>query len=192
MLTPKISKPKVYIIAQILWLSELFLHVIAAGSLLEFALEELPTFGVGRIHSIFMYPMTFDEFLTAGGQQLLLRARNAANPDHPLPDPIYNKLVEQFRVYMLVGGMPEVVDCWVKTHDFLQCQRLQDDLIVSYEDDFSKYRKKVDPQLLRLTLRSAAVQTAEKFTYAREKTLPGRQMLSGEFRAVRICRCACR
>lgn len=41
------------------------LHVIAAGSLLEFTLQELPTFGVGRIHSLFMYPMTFDEFLYA-------------------------------------------------------------------------------------------------------------------------------
>ena len=48
------------------------LHVIAAGSLLEFALQELPTFGVGRIHSMFMYPMTFDEFLEANGQQLLI------------------------------------------------------------------------------------------------------------------------
>ena len=44
------------------------LHIIAAGSLLEFALAELPTFGVGRIHSMFMYPMTFDEFLEANGE----------------------------------------------------------------------------------------------------------------------------
>ena len=54
------------------------LHVIAAGSLLEFALEELPTFGVGRIHSMFMYPMTFDEFLSANGETLLLQMRNEA------------------------------------------------------------------------------------------------------------------
>jgi len=54
------------------------LHVVAAGSLLEFVLEGLPTFGVGRIHSMFVYPMTFDEFLLACGEQLLLEARNAA------------------------------------------------------------------------------------------------------------------
>lgn len=48
------------------------LHVIGAGSLLEFALEELPTFGVGRIHSMFMYPMTFDEFLYANGEDRLI------------------------------------------------------------------------------------------------------------------------
>ena len=52
------------------------LHVIAAGSLLEFALEELPTFGVGRIHSMFMFPMTFDEFLLANSENLLIEARN--------------------------------------------------------------------------------------------------------------------
>ncbi len=54
------------------------LHVIAAGSLLEFTLQELPTFGVGRIHSLFMYPMTFDEFLHANHEEGLIRIRNEA------------------------------------------------------------------------------------------------------------------
>ena len=91
------------------------LHVIAAGSLLEFALNELPTFGVGRIHSMFMYPMTFDEFLLANGQNLLLEARNQASIENPLPEALHNKLVEQLRIYMLVGGMPEAVKTWVET-----------------------------------------------------------------------------
>ena len=64
------------------------LHVVAAGSLLEFALEDLPSFGVGRIHSMFMYPMTFDEFLIANGEQLLLEARNRASNAQPLPQPL--------------------------------------------------------------------------------------------------------
>lgn len=55
------------------------LHVIAAGSLLEFTLQELPTFGVGRIHSLFMYPMTFDEFLYANHEESLLSIRNQAD-----------------------------------------------------------------------------------------------------------------
>lgn len=142
------------------------LHVIAAGSLLEFALEELPTFGVGRIHSMFMYPMTFDEFLYANGENILVEARNQASADSPLPEPLHDKLVSIFRTYLLIGGMPEVVAKWVGTHDYLQCQELQDDLIISYEDDFPKYRKKVDSQLLRLTLRSAASQSTQKFSYS--------------------------
>ena len=143
------------------------LHVVAAGSLLEFALEELPTFGVGRIHSMFMFPMTFDEFLLANGEQLLLEARNQATLTQPLPEPIHLKLIELFRTYILVGGMPEVVAKWIDTHDYLVCKEVQDDIAVTYEDDFSKYKKKVDSVLLRQTLRSAAVQATKKFVYTR-------------------------
>lgn len=142
------------------------LHVIAAGSLLEFALAELPTFGVGRIHSMYMYAMTFDEYLEANGENILLEYKRKASPDRPLPEPLHNKLTALIRSYFLVGGMPEVVRKWVDSHDYLQCQELQDDIINGYEDDFPKYKKKVDPVLLRLTLRSAAVQATKKFTYS--------------------------
>ena len=120
------------------------LHVIAAGSLLEFALEELPTFGVGRIHSMFMFPMTFDEFLLANGENLLIEARNQATSSAPLPAPLYEKLVGLLRTFILVGGMPEAVSKWVETHDYLACQEVQDDIVVTYEDDFPKYKKRVD------------------------------------------------
>ncbi len=143
------------------------LHVIAAGSLLEFALEQLPTFGVGRIHSMFMYPMTFDEFLMANGEKLLLKARNKATAAEPLPEPLHQKLVSLFRTFILVGGMPEAVGRWVETHDYVACQEAQDDIVMTYEDDFPKYRKKVDPMLLRQTMRSAAVQASKKFVYER-------------------------
>ncbi|MDE7441753.1 MAG: ATP-binding protein [Muribaculaceae bacterium] len=142
------------------------LHVIAAGSLLEFALAELPTFGTGRIHSMFMYPMSFDEFLEANGEDALMKFRNSCNCDNPLPVPLHSKLVALLRSYMLVGGMPEVVAKWVETHDYIQCQELQDDIILGYEDDFPKYKSRVNPQLLRSTLRSAAVQCSKKFSYS--------------------------
>lgn len=142
------------------------LHVIAAGSLLEFALDELPTFGVGRIHSMYMYPMTFDEFLMANGEQALLDLRNTATADNPLDEIIHNRLIDYLRTYMLVGGMPESVATWVKNHDYLQCQEVQDDILNGYEDDFPKYRKKVDPVLLRQAMRSAAAQATKKFVYA--------------------------
>lgn len=143
------------------------LHVIAAGSLLEFVLDEIPTFGVGRIHSMYMFPMTFDEFLLANGEQLLLEARGQANIDAPLPAPLHEKLIGLMRTFMLVGGMPESVVKWVQTHDFLQCQEVQDDIITGYEADFPKYKKKVDPQLLIATMKSAATQATRKFVYSR-------------------------
>lgn len=142
------------------------LHVVAAGSLLEFALQELPTFGVGRIHSMFMYPMTFDEFLAANGEQLLMNERNNATFTNPLSEPLYNKLIDLFRTYMLIGGMPEAVTQWTETHDYLACQQILDDILITYEDDFAKYKKKVNPILLRQTLQSAAVQITKKFVFA--------------------------
>lgn len=142
------------------------LHVIAAGSLLEFALAELPTFGVGRIHSMYMYAMTFDEYLEANGETILLDYKRNASPAHPLPELLHNKLTALVRSYLLVGGMPEAVRKWVETHDYLQCQEVQDDIISGYEDDFPKYKKKIDPVLLRLTMRSVAAQVTKKFSYS--------------------------
>ena len=141
------------------------LHVVAAGSLLEFVLEDLSSFGVGRIHSMFMYPMSFDEFLIANDERPLLEERNKASSSVPLPQPLHEKLVDLTRTFMLVGGMPEAVAKWVETHDYLACQEVQDDIVVTYEDDFPKYRKKIDPVLLRNTIRSVAVQATKKFVY---------------------------
>ena len=142
------------------------LHVVAAGSLLEFVLDDIPTFGVGRIHSMYMFPMTFDEFLLANDEQLLLDARRQANTDSPLPTPLHDKLVGLIRTFMLVGGMPESVSKWAETNDYLQCQEVQDDIITGYEADFPKYKKKVDPQLLVATMRSAATQVTNKYVYS--------------------------
>ena len=82
------------------------LHVIAAGSLLEFTLEELPSFGVGRIRSLYMYPFSFDEFLMAQGLETTVSYKHQASPSSPLPDAVHNKLVEQLKTFYLVGGMP--------------------------------------------------------------------------------------
>lgn len=143
------------------------LHVVAAGSLLEFALQGLPTFGVGRIHSVFMYPMTFDEFVMANGMEGLLSARNLADFSHPLDEAFHDKLAEQFRLYLLVGGMPEAVAMWKTTSDLLQCQRIHDDIMLTYEDDFSKYSRRISPELLRLALHGVCHQIGKKLTYSR-------------------------
>lgn len=143
------------------------LHVIAAGSLLEFAIEDLPTFGVGRIHTMFMYPMSFDEFLLANEAQGLIEIRNEASPMNPLSTIAIDELISLFRSYILVGGMPEVVDEWIKTRSYIQCQELQDDLLLTYEADFSKYKGKSDANLLLDTLKGAALQLGNKFVYTK-------------------------
>ena len=143
------------------------LHVIAAGSLLEFALQSLPTFGVGRIHSVFMYPMTFDEFLVAMDMGGLLAMRREATVTHPLDAPFHDKLVNLFRTYLMVGGMPEAVATWRETNDFLKCQQVHQDIILTYEDDFNKYGRRVNPELLRLTLHGVCHQIGHKLTFSR-------------------------
>jgi predicted AAA+ superfamily ATPase len=65
------------------------LHVIAAGSLLEFALSGLSSWGVGRIRSVYMYPMSFDEFLMASGEHRLIELKRDAAPGNPLDPPIH-------------------------------------------------------------------------------------------------------
>ena len=141
------------------------LHVIAAGSLLEFALENLPTFGVGRIHSLFMYPMTFDEFLNATGNQGLIAMRDMADSQHPLDLPFHNKLVELYRIYLMVGGMPEAVATWVGSQDFLLCQKIHNDIILTYEDDFNKYKKNANPDLLRVVMRGLCHQIGKTVSF---------------------------
>lgn len=141
------------------------LHVIAAGSLLEFTLQKLPTFGVGRIHTLFMYPMTFDEFLNANNENGLISMKRQADSQHPLDAAFHEKLIEYFRIYLLVGGMPEAVLAWIKTHNFNQCSHIQEDIILTYEDDFSKCKKRVSPDLLRTTLHGICHQPGEKITF---------------------------
>lgn len=143
------------------------LHVVAAGSLLEFALKDLSSFGVGRIRSLFMYPMSFDEFLVAQGKEGLVKEKQAADYTHPLLSTIHNDLVQQYRTFLMVGGMPECVKAWIKTKDYNQCQAEQEDILQTYYDDFAKYAKKVDPILLRNTLQSVVLQIGGKFMYTK-------------------------
>ena len=143
------------------------LHVAAAGSLLEFTLKEMPSFGVGRIRSMFMYPMSFDEFLMASGLDSWITVKNKADYQHPLSPELHQALVQQFRSFLMVGGMPASVAAWIDTHDYMQSAEEQEDIQQTYYDDFAKYSSKIDPQLLRNTLRSVVMQTGSKFVYSR-------------------------
>lgn len=143
------------------------LHVVAAGSLLEFALQELPSFGVGRIRSLFVYPFSFDEFLMAEKKAAWVKAKQEADSQKPLLSALYNDLVQHYRTFLMVGGMPASVAAWVSTHDYRNCQTELDDIQLTYYDDFQKYAKKIDTTLLRNTLQSVILQIGNKFTYSK-------------------------
>jgi len=148
------------------------LHVAAAGSLLEFALEEIPSFGVGRIRSLFMYPFAFDEFLTALNEEALSRAIKAASPDKPLAAPIHQQLLGRLKIFLICGGMPEVVSQYVRTRDLLNGELVLNDLITVLKTDFAKYRKRVPLLLLNEVFESVMRQAEGKFIY--ERAAPGR------------------
>lgn len=143
------------------------LHVIAAGSLLEFALSEVPSFGVGRIRQIHMYPMSFDEYLEALGYHDLLQAKRKASPEEPLHETLHSRLLEHLRTFLVIGGMPEVVARFVHTHDFLTCHQIQNDLIQSLESDFARYKDRSPVLLLREVFRSVVNQAGQKFIFTK-------------------------
>ena len=142
------------------------LHVIAAGSLLEFALQEIPSFGVGRIRSLFMYPFSFDEYLQATGSEMLADALQKASPENPFSLSVHQIYLNHLIRFILIGGMPEVVATHVSGGSLLECQQVLDDLMLSLYDDFSKYKERVPSSRLREIFSSVIHQTSGKFTYA--------------------------
>jgi len=142
------------------------LHLIAAGSLLEFVLADIPSFGVGRIRSLFMYPFSFEEFLHANGEDLLVAAYQSASPEKPLNTIVHEKILQRFRSFILMGGMPRVVQEYKKTKDLRKCQLVLNDLVVSYKDDFKKYRKRIPEERLTTVLESVARQHSGRFVYS--------------------------
>lgn len=143
------------------------LHVVAAGSLLEFALANLSSFGVGRITSLFMYPLSFKEYLMAMGKSSWVAEVENASVDKPIFEALHNNLIEALRSFLLIGGMPASVSAWLEDHSYLKCAEIQEDIQQTYFDDFSKYSKKVNPELLRTTLQSVIAQNGSKFVYSR-------------------------
>jgi predicted AAA+ superfamily ATPase len=142
-------------------------HLIAAGSLLEFALEEIPSFSVGRLHSVFMYPFSFYEFLSALGDEMLAEACRSAGPKNPLPQPIHNQLIERLKIFLLIGGMPEAVANYVQSRDLLGSQMIIEDLLVAFRDDFAKYRSRMPTLILNEVFESVMHQSEGKFIYER-------------------------
>ncbi|MCC8117468.1 MAG: ATP-binding protein [Bacteroidales bacterium] len=142
------------------------LHVVGAGSLLEFALEELPSFGVGRIKSLYMYPFSFDEFLIAQGLNVTVDYKGTCKAENPLPELAHQQLIEQLRTFFLVGGLPAAVAEWVETKSYINCNHIHAELIDSYITDFAKYKKKISPTVLRQVWQSAAMQVGKKFVYS--------------------------
>ena len=146
------------------------LHLIAAGSLLEFALSEIPSFGVGRVRSLYMHPFSFDEFLHAVGETQLAELKSKASPDNPLLEPMHEKLLDLLKRYMILGGMPEVVASFVSDGDVIKCEKILDDQIISLKADFVKYKKRVPASRISEVFESVVQQSGGRFVYTKAAT----------------------
>lgn len=142
------------------------LHLISAGSVLEFALSEISSFGVGRIESFYMYPMTFFEFLNALNKNILVDCIKSASFNKPVEEVLHNKILEHFRVYQILGGLPEVIKVYINTHNYFESGKVLDNHITTLIDDFSKYKKKFPVEKIKEVFNSVALQTGSKFKYS--------------------------
>jgi uncharacterized protein len=114
------------------------LDVIAAGSLLEFAISEVSSFPVGRVEQLTLHPLDFEEFLMAIGENKALEIYKS----NEIPDYAHDKLLQLFHKYVLIGGMPEIVNEYSK--DNIQINSLNtiySSIWDNYKDDLQKYGK---------------------------------------------------
>lgn len=142
------------------------LHVIAAGSLLEFALEE-PTFSmpVGRIEYLHLGPLQFEEFLIAVGRDKLAEFIGNFSLADDIPGPIHNQLLGLLKIFLVTGGMPEVIAVYLKNRSWQQCESIKQSLLLTYQDDFSKYKGRVQHQKLVRVFKKLPLLTGQKFKY---------------------------
>ena len=165
------------------------LHVIAAGSLLEFLLED-HTFSmpVGRIEYLFLGPLNFEEFLAGIGQERLVSYINEYSFDKLIPEIIHEKLLKFVRKYFVIGGMPAVVSQFSDKEDYRGALREQKNLLQTYIDDFSKYKKRVDTARLQKVFMKFPLLVGQKVKYVNIDRLEKAKDLAGSINLLNLAR----
>jgi len=143
------------------------LHVIGAGSLLEFALVSGKfSFPVGRVQFMYLYPLSFLEFVLALDGQESIDRLNSVELDEPFDKTIHEGFIHKTKEYFLTGGMPAVVSEFQNTRSFLKQSRIQDLLLATYHADFSKYAGEAEQKYLRILFEGITSQIGQHFKYA--------------------------
>lgn len=130
------------LLAKLRWFAEEMpaLPVIAAGSLLEFVLSDHSfSMPVGRISYLHLEPLSFEEMILASDQGVLYDYLQNYQLTDEISDPLHEKLNALLREYIVIGGMPAAVSHWVKHRSLSDVQRIQQDLLATYRDDFGRY-----------------------------------------------------
>lgn len=142
------------------------LHVMAAGSLLEFVLSDADfRMPVGRVQSCYLKPMSFLEFLIAAGKKSLVEYIENITLKTGIDPSIHNQLLKHLREYFVLGGMPAVLKNYFTNYDFEQCQIRQTMLIDTYQRDFRKYGKEHEVKYLQTLFDKAPGMVSQHFRY---------------------------
>lgn len=147
------------------------LHVLAAGSLLEFALEEAQfSMPVGRIEYLHLGPMQFEDFVAAMGHADLVHHLQQLSLDdiraHRLPRPLHEQCLSLLRQYWVVGGFPEAIVSYVQAGDFAEVARVLNSIVATYRDDFNKYSQGSLKHRVQLVFDRLPTMVGHKLKYA--------------------------
>jgi len=144
-------------------------HIVSAGSLLGVSVGKTSSFPVGKVTFMTLYPMNFFEYLSALGENMLLKLLEEKKLTEPLPEIFHDKLTRLFKYYLYIGGMPEAVQNYINNKDIEQVRRIQKEILGAYERDFSKYSTPGEAIRVSEIWRSIPVQLArenKKFKYS--------------------------
>lgn len=145
-------------------------HIVAAGSLLGVAINrQRYSFPVGKVETITLYPLDFEEFLWARGKEILCgEIRGAYEMMEPLPDALHQEAIELYREYLLIGGMPACINAFLNSGSFLDVPLVQNEILDNYIADMAKYASNTDSVKIRACYNSIPAQLAKdnkKFQY---------------------------
>jgi len=143
------------------------LHVIAAGSIMEFVLSDHDfSVPVGRIEYLHLGPMQFEEFLLASGEDKLAGFLSTWTSRDLIPEAIHNKLMELFRLFLVVGGMPGAVAAYVDGASLQRAEEVKHSILATYKDDFCKYGSRVKHQRMETLFQKLPALVGSRFKYA--------------------------
>ncbi len=144
------------------------LHVVAAGSLLDFVLaQEGFSVPVGRIQYLQLGPLNFCEFLVAMGEDRLAEQINLFDPKSSKLNPLHEFIMTWLRRFIIIGGMPEAVKSFRDTQSYENVDQIKEAILTTYRDDFGKYRGKLDQELIRTVFNGITGLIGEKVKYTR-------------------------
>jgi predicted AAA+ superfamily ATPase len=142
------------------------LHIIAAGSLLDFILEEHSfSMPVGRIEYMHLGPLNFKDFLKGIEKEQLVKFIEEYHLSTPFPIVIHDELMKMFKLYLAIGGMPEAIQVYKDTGSLLEVDMIKQSILLSYRDDFSKYGRRFKHSIIQKVFQKLSFQIGQKLKY---------------------------